>query len=109
MTVKVPTIKFTVACSDCNEDVELEFLPNGILHAVDDRDYYAPKVDSFNGAITALFSTDCGHDYYWSYPDTELEPMFNMLVAKFNWEPNDTVFGYLMPGRDGLIEKVVTL
>lgn len=105
MTVKVPTIKFTVACSDCNEDVELEFLPNGTLHAVDDRDYYNTDANGFT-----FFVTNCGHDFYWHFGETNSqEPLYWMMVAKYNWEPNDKVYGHLMPGPDGLIQKVVTV
>ena len=104
MTVQVPTIKVTVSCSDCNEDVELEFLPDGVLHAVDDRDYYNTDANGFT-----FFDTDCGHGYYWPFDHYNPSPMYWMMVTKHNWEPNDKVYGYLMPGPDGLIKEVVTV
>lgn len=103
MTVKVPTTKFKVSCMDCHENVELEFLPDGTLHSVDDRDYYQTD----NSLKSPAFTTNCGHEYYWDY--TCQEPMYMLMVARFNWEPNDTIFGYLMPGPDGHVKEVVTL
>lgn len=104
MTVTVDTIKFLAPCQDCNLDVTLEFLPDGVLHAVDDRDYYGGSSSS-----SVRFSTDCGHYFYWNYQDAADDPMYWMMVAKYNWEPVNATFGYLSVGPDGHINAVQTV
>ena len=100
------TIKGEVQCENCGEDIKLEFFPNGILKAVDDRDYYTLPVDN-EFSFSVIYQTNCGHEFWWH--QDEQEPIYQMLTYLTNFIPGDTIYGYLMHGPDGHVSEVVTV